>query len=332
VRIGDVVVDPPLFLAPMAGFTNVAFRRIARRLGCGLTATEMVMAEGVVRGHPRTLELAAIDPDERPAAVQIAGADPAVLGEAAARLVDRGADVVDVNMGCPVRKIVDRCAGSALLKDPARAAAVVEGIKKRVSVPVTVKIRSGWDDASQSVEAARALEAAGAAAISVHGRTREQQYSGRASREAIRAVKESVSIPVIGNGDVTTPQDVVDMARETGVDGVMIGRAALWDPWIFQSAAHALREGTVGPAPSTEERRAVIVEYFEETARARGERTAVLQMRKFASLYLRGFPGARKLRERIQTMDSASDFFATIDGVFASGPMEPVTGAAGFSE
>jgi nifR3 family TIM-barrel protein len=312
----------------MAGFTNVAFRRIARRLGCGLTATEMVMAEGVVRDHPKTLALAAIDPGERPAAVQIAGADPAVMGEAAARLVDRGADVVDVNMGCPVRKIVDRCAGSALLKDPARAAAVVEGIRARVSVPVTVKIRAGWDDASQSVVAARALEAAGAALISVHGRTREQQYSGRASREAIRAVKEAVSVPVVGNGDVVRPQDVVEMVAETGCDGVMVGRAALWDPWIFQSAARALREGDPGPGPTVAERRAVIVEYFEETARARGERTAVLQMRKFASLYLRGFPGARRLRERIQTMETAEDFLATIDGVFADGPMEPVAAAS----
>jgi tRNA-dihydrouridine synthase B len=329
VSLGRVVVDPPLFLAPMAGFTNLAFRRIARRLGCGLTATEMVMAEGVVRRHPRTLELAAIDPGERPAAVQIAGADPGVMGEAAAFLVDQGADVVDVNMGCPVRKVVDRCAGSALLRDPSRAAAIVEGIRARVDVPVTVKIRAGWDDARQSVDVARALEAAGAALISVHGRTREQQYSGRASREAIRAVKEAVSVPVVGNGDVTCPQDVVEMVAETGVDGVMIGRAALWDPWIFQTAARAVREGDPGPGPSTAERRAVIVEYFEETARARGERTAVLQMRKFASLYLRGFPGARRLRERIQTMATAEDFLSTIDGVFADGPMEPVPAGAG---
>src|SRR5205809_507968 len=213
-RLGSLVVDPPLFLAPMAGFTNIAFRRIAKRLGCGLTATEMVMAEGVVRDHPRTMALAELSPEERPGVVQIAGSEPAVMGEAAARLVARGADAIDVNMGCPVRKIVDRCAGSALLKDPASAAAIVEGIKKRVDVPVTVKMRAGWDDARQCLDVAKALEAAGAAALSVHGRTREQQYSGRASREAIRAVKEAVSIPVIGNGDVRTPQDVLDMVRD----------------------------------------------------------------------------------------------------------------------
>jgi nifR3 family TIM-barrel protein len=332
IHLDGLRVDPPLFLAPMAGFTNVAFRRVARRLGCGLTATEMVMAEGVVRGHPRTMELASIDPSERPAAVQIAGADPAVMGEAAATLVARGADVVDLNMGCPVRKIVDRCAGSALLRDPARAAAIVAECKRRVPVPVTAKIRAGWDDPRQSVEAARALEDAGVAAIAVHGRTREQQYAGRASREAIRAVKEAVSVPVIGNGDVTTPADVLEMVRETGVDGVMIGRAALWDPWIFASAAQALREGTVPVPPSSDERRAVIVEVFVETARTRGERTAVLQMRKFASLYLRGFPGARRLRERIQTMGDASDFFSTIDAVFAAGPMEPASGVAAVAE
>jgi len=323
IRLGPVVVDPPLFLAPMAGFTNIAFRRIARRLGCGMTATEMVMADGIVRDHPKTLALAALCPEERPGAVQIAGSDPATLAEAAARIVDRGADVIDINMGCPVRKIVDRCAGSALLKEPAKAAAIVAEIKRRVSVPVTVKVRAGWDDASQSVDVARALEDAGAAAIAVHGRTREQQYSGRASRAAIRAVKEAVRIPVIGNGDVVRPQDVIDMVRETGVDGVMIGRAALWDPWIFAEAAQALRTGAVGPPPSGAQRRAVLAEYFEQTASTRGEKTAILSMRKFASLYLRGFPGARRLRERIQTMDTREDFFAVLDGVFGDGDVLP---------
>jgi tRNA-dihydrouridine synthase B len=320
-RLGPLVVDPPLFLAPMAGFTNVAFRRIARRLGCGLTATEMVMAEGVVRGHPRTLELAALCPEERPGVVQIAGSDPAVMGEAAAILVDRGADAIDVNMGCPVRKIVDRCAGSALLKEPAAAAGIVAGIRRRVSVPVTVKMRAGWDDATQCVDVARALEAEGIAALAVHGRTREQRYSGRASRDAIRAVKEAVSVPVIGNGDVVTPRDVLDMVRETGVDGVMIGRAALWDPWIFGQAALVLREGRVGPPPTGAERRALLLEVFDETAAIRGERTAALVLRRFASLYLRGFPGARRLRERIQTLDTRADFVATTDAVFAEGEM-----------
>lgn len=323
VRIGGLQVDPPLFLAPMAGFTNLAFRRIARRLGCGMTATEMVMAEGIVRGHPRTLELATLCVEERPGAVQIAGGDPAVMGEAAARLVDQGADVIDVNMGCPVRKIVDRCAGSALLREPSLAAAVVAGIVRRVKVPVTVKVRAGWDDHRQCVAVGKALEAEGAAALSVHGRTREQQYAGRASRDAIRAVKEAVRVPVIGNGDVTKPQDVIDMVRETGVDGVMIGRAALWDPWIFAESARALREGVVGPPPTPAERKAVLVEYFTDTAALRGERAAILSMRKFASLYLRGFPGARRLRDRIQTMDTREDFFTVIDGVFEAGLAVP---------
>jgi nifR3 family TIM-barrel protein len=322
-RLGPIVVDPPLFLAPMAGFTNLAFRRVVKRLGCGLTATEMVMAEGVVRGHERTLELARIAPDEKPGVVQIAGSDPAVMGEAAARLVDLGADAIDVNMGCPVRKIVDRCAGSALLKEPAKAAAIVEGIRRRVPVPVTVKIRAGWDDASQGVEVARALAAAGAAAIAVHGRTREAQYSGRASRDAIRAVKEAVPVPVIGNGDVASAKDVLDMVRDTGVDGVMIGRAALWDPWIFGTAARALVEGTPPPPPTPAERRALLWEVFTGTVEARGERQAVLQMRKFASLYLRGFPGARRLRESIQHLDGPDDVRAMVDGVFADGSPGP---------
>lgn len=320
IRLGpDLVVDPPLVLAPMAGFTNIAFRRIARRLGCGLSATEMVMAEGVVRGHARTLEIAALSPEERPGIVQIAGSDPEVMGRAAAILVDRGADAIDVNMGCPVRKIVDRCAGSALLKDPKAAASIVAGIKRHVKVPVTVKIRAGWDDASQCIDVAKALEAEGAAAVAVHGRTREQQYSGRASRDAIRAVKEALTIPVLGNGDVVTPRDVLEMVRDTGVDGVMIGRAALWDPWIFAQGARALREGRLGPPPTAAERRQVLAEFFDETATIRGEHAASLQMRKFASLYLRGFPGARRLRERIQTMSTRADFFAVIDVVFTEG-------------
>jgi nifR3 family TIM-barrel protein len=308
----------------MAGFTNLVFRRIAKRLGCGLTTTEMVMADGVVRGHPKTLALATLSEEERPAGVQIAGGEPALLGEAAARLHDLGADLIDVNMGCPVRKIVCRQAGAAMLRDPARAAAAVAEIRRRVPVPVTVKIRAGWDDARQSVVAARALEAAGAAAISVHGRTREQQYAGRSDLDAIRAVKEAVSIPVIGNGDVCLPEDAVEMVRRTGVDGVMVGRAALRDPWIFQAAAAALRTGRVPEPAPPDERRRVLEEYFDASVLLQGERTTVLQMRRFAAMYLKGFPGARAARVRIQSMESREDFRAVLEDVFAAGAPEPL--------
>jgi nifR3 family TIM-barrel protein len=324
IRFGALVVDPPLLLAPMAGFTNLAFRRIVKRLGCGLTTTEMVMADGVVRDHPRTLALATLAPEERPAGVQIAGGNPVTLGEAAARLVDRGADLIDINMGCPVRKVVDKCAGAAMARDPRVAAAAVAEIRRRVAVPVTVKMRTGWNDHRESVATARALEAEGVAGLAVHGRTREQQYAGRADLDAIRAVKEAVSVPVVGNGDIVRPEDAVEMMRRTGVDGVMVGRAALRDPWIFAAAARALRAGGPVPDPSPEERRAVLVEYFEETARADGERRTVLAMRKFASMYLRGFPGARRLRERIQTMERREDFFVVVDEVFAEGAPSPL--------
>ena len=308
-----------MFLAPMAGFTNLAYRRIVKRLGCGLTTTEMAMAEGIVREHPKTLALAALSDEERPAGVQIAGGDPEVLGEAAARLVDRGADLVDINMGCPVRKIVGRNAGAAMLRDPDLAARAVEAVRRRVAVPVTVKIRVGWDDATQSIAVARALEAAGAVALAVHGRTREQQYAGRTDLDAIRAVKEAVRIPVIGNGDVVEARDAVAMVEATGVDGVMIGRAALRDPWIFAGAARALRGEPEAPLPTPAERKAVLVEYFEESAALQGERVTVLQMRRFASRYLRGFPGARRVRVRIQTLETRADVYAVLEAIFAEG-------------
>lgn len=323
-RLGTLVIDPPLLLAPMAGFTNLAFRRIIKRLGCGLTVTEMVMAEGLVRDHPHTWSLAELAPEERPAAVQIAGGEPRVLGEAAARLADRGADLIDLNMGCPVRKIVDRCAGAALLREPERAAEAVAEVRRRGGLPVTVKMRTGWDDARQSVAAARLLEQAGAAALAVHGRTREQQYTGRSDLAAIRAVKQAVRIPVIGNGDVMRPEDALEMVRVAGVDGVMIGRAALRDPWIFAACAAALAHGVPPPPPTPDQRRAVLVEYFEESAARDGERRTVLHMRKFASSYLTGFPGARRLRERIQTLGSRAEVFAMLDEVFLDGAPTPL--------
>jgi tRNA-dihydrouridine synthase B len=309
----------------MAGFTNLAFRRIAKRLGCGLTVTEMVMAEGLVRDHPRTWSLAELAEEERPASVQIAGGEPEVLGQAAERLAAKGADVIDLNMGCPVRKIVDRCAGAAMLKRPEVAAEAVAAVRRRSGLPVTVKMRTGWDDAEQSLVAARLLEQAGAAALAVHGRTREQKYSGRSDLAAIRAVKRSVRIPVIGNGDVMRAEDALEMLRVAEVDGVMIGRAALRDPWIFASTAAALRLGAPPAPPTSEERRQVLVEYFEESALRDGERSTVLHMRKFASSYLTGFPGARRLRDQIQHISTRGEFYAMIEAVFAEGAPQPLT-------
>jgi nifR3 family TIM-barrel protein len=284
----------------MAGVTNRPFRVMARRNGCALTATEMLSADWLLRQSPAEREVHRVVPEERPMALQVMGSDPAVMANTARACEDLGADVVDVNMGCPVRKVVGRGGGAALLRDPLRAARIVEAMAGAVRIPVTAKIRAGWqDDCLSAPEIARDLERAGAAALAVHGRTREQQYRGTVNLDLIAAVKRAVSIPVAANGDVRGPADARRAMEATGADFVMIGRGAIGNLRVFRAAAAALRGEPEPPPPSAEERLAEFREHLLRLLASEGEWLAVRLMRKYAPYYATGVAGARAFRAAV---------------------------------
>lgn len=298
-RIGSLEIAPPVALAPMAGVTDLVFRGLAKEQGCGLVCTEMISARALVHGNARTLELLRWDEAQRPVGVQLFGADPAVMAEAAVRVQALGADLVDVNMGCPVARIVGNGEGAALLRDPQRAASVVRAMAGAVDIPVTAKLRRGWSVGEETApELAERLEDAGAAGLTIHGRYRSQGYSGQADWGVIRRVVRRVDIPVLGNGDVRTPTDARRMLEETGCAGVAVGRAALGDPWIFRRIANLLERGEPGPEPTWEERLAMAARHARLLTAAVGEEHAVPRMRKHVAWYLRGRPGAAQLRRR----------------------------------
>ena len=316
-RIGPLPLDSPVLLAPMAGVTNRPFRVMARRRGCALTATEMLSADFLLRQSPAEREVHRVVPEERPMALQIMGSDPAVMAEAARVCEDLGADVVDVNMGCPVRKVVGRGGGAALLRDPARAARIVESMVRAVRIPVTAKIRAGWEDGCLSApEVARDLEGAGASAIAVHGRTREQQYRGSVDLDLIASVKRAVSIPVAANGDVRRPEDARRMLDATGADAVMIGRGAIGNLWIFRAAAAAVRGEPSPPVPGPEERLAELREHLERLLASEGEWLAVRHMRKYAPFYATGVAGSRAFRAAVVREESAAGVLALAERLF----------------
>lgn len=307
-QIGNVVIEHPFALAPMAGVTDLPYRLLCKEQGAGLMCTEMVSAKGLYYGNRKSEPLMATDPKEQPAALQIFGSDPDIMGEMAAKADNGKFQFIDINMGCPVPKIVNNGDGSALMKQPKLAGEVIKAVASSVKVPVTVKIRKGFDDDHiNAVEMAQIAEENGAKAIAVHGRTREQYYSGKADWNIIRKVKESVSIPVIGNGDITCPQDAQRMYEETGCDGFMIGRRAKGNPWIFREMIHYFETGETLPRPSLEEVVAMMLRHGRMMIEFKGEYIGVREMRKHVSWYTFGFPGAAKLRDKVNHTETYQD-------------------------
>ncbi|GBF32043.1 tRNA dihydrouridine synthase B [Desulfocucumis palustris] len=299
-NIGGVRLANPVISAPMAGVTDQAYRTLAREAGCGLVCTEMVSDQALIYGNSKTYTILGTGDEPRPLAVQIFGSNPEYMARAAALVEERGASIIDINMGCPTPKIVRNGEGSALMKNPRLAERIVRAVAGAVSVPVTAKIRKGWDDLSvNAVEFAQILEEAGVSAITVHGRTREQFYSGRADWDIIRRVREAVKIPVIGNGDIRSGPDALAMIKRTGCPGVMIGRASMGNPWVFAEAVHYLATGEIPPPPGTGEKIATALRHLELLVKYKGEYIGVREMRKHAAWYLKGMPGAAKLRDQI---------------------------------
>jgi len=312
IQIGDVEITSKLALAPMAGVTDLAFRTICRELGAGLTYTEMVSAKALVYKDKKTRLLLQLGDGERPVGAQIFGSDASCLAEAAGLALEiSGADFIDINMGCPVGKIVKSGDGSALMKDPDKAMKIVEAVVKAINRPVTAKFRKGWDKGNvNAVPFAQALEAAGAFAIAVHGRTRTQMYSGKADWDIIREVKKAVAIPVIANGDVFSAEDAVKILKYTGADMAMIARGAMGDPWIFEQSQALLKGDNIPQRPPIAKRAETAMRQFEMASKYKGEHIACLEARKHYSWYLRGVPHASYVKEKIVKASTLEDLRA----------------------
>lgn len=307
--IGGVTIKNRVVSAPMAGVTDRAFRILAREHGCGLVFTEMISDQALLYGSPKTNVLLDCRGENGPIAVQIFGSNQDYMQRAAEIIAGRGADIIDINMGCPTPKIVKNGEGSALMKNPGRAAGIVAAVVSQVSCPVTVKLRKGWDeDSVNAVEVALAVVEAGAAAITVHGRTRSQFYSGEADWGIIKKVCGTVNVPVIGNGDIHSPEDAARMLQETGCQAVMIGRAAMGNPWIFSRTLHYLATGELLPGPTPEMRRETAVRHYLLLVETKGEYLANREMRKHLAWYTKGLRGSARLRGKINS-GSSFEFF-----------------------
>jgi len=316
-QISDLLKNPGAGLAPMAGVTDAAMRLLCHEQGAAWAVSEMLSAKGWVFSGGRNRnaqDILARLPGEGPAGLQLFGSDPAYIAEAARRLENAGFQFFDLNFGCPAPKITGNGEGSAMMRDPVRLGAVVRALSEATSLPVTVKIRAGWDSSSiNAPEVARICEDNGAKAVAVHARTRDQQYAGKADWRIIRDVKRAVSVPVFGNGDVRGGADALRMLDETGCDAVIVGRAAQGNPWIFREIAAAM-QGEKVPPPTPEERMEMAVRHFQLEAQLYGEKLAVLQMRKHIAWYVHGMKGASRFRERINQMNSAEEVLAALKG------------------
>lgn len=304
-QIGNVTLENNLVLGPMAGVTDLPFRLLCKEQGAGLLCMEMVSAKGIYYNNKNTEQLLAIDEREHPVSLQLFGSDPEIMSEMAKKIEERPFDILDINMGCPVPKVVNNGDGSALMKNPVLAGKIIEKTARAIKKPVTVKIRKGFDDAHiNAVEMAKVAEASGAAAIAVHGRTREQYYSGRADWDIIRQVKEAVKIPVIGNGDILTPEDAIRMEEQTGCDGFMIARGAQGNPWIFAQILHYFKTGEHLLKPTAEEMVQMMLRHAKMQLAFKGDYTGIREIRKHAAWYTAGYPNAARLRSAINEVES----------------------------
>jgi tRNA-dihydrouridine synthase B len=318
IHVGPVTIAAPVILAPMTGVTDLPFRKLVKSFGAGLTVSEMIASQAMIRETRQSLQKAAWDPSEDPVSMQLAGCAPAEMAEAAKLNQDRGAAIIDINMGCPVKKVVNGDAGSALMRTPALAAAIIAATVKAVQVPVTLKMRMGWDHSSLNApELARIAEDLGVKMITVHGRTRCQMYRGEADWRFVHQVKQAVSLPVIVNGDICSLEDARTALAQSGADGVMIGRGAYGRPWLLAQVMSELTGGGHRPDPSMDEQLAVILEQYEAMQSLYGRQTGVNLARKHIGWYTKGLPGSAEFRNRVNTQDDPDVVIAMLREFYA---------------